>query len=81
MSDRDTCTWTQTGDEYDFWETSCDHAFVINEGTPKENGMRFCCYCGKRLEAVPYTISEAADEDETGPPNPEIGSALLKGTP
>lgn len=42
------CTWTEDSDGN--WDTSCDNKYVIVEGTPTENGMKFCAYCGKRLE-------------------------------
>lgn len=31
------------------WETNCKQAFCVIEGTPKDNGMNFCPYCGKEL--------------------------------
>lgn len=34
------------------WETGCGHVAYIPEGTPRENDMNFCWYCGKRLEEV-----------------------------
>lgn len=47
----ETCAW-----EYwahgEYWETGCDNAFVLNDGTPKENGMIFCPYCSHRIEEV-----------------------------
>ena len=51
------CTWTY-GHEHDYdqatWATGCGEAFCIENDGPKENGMKFCCYCGKVLaEAVP----------------------------
>ena len=46
------CHWTEDSDgDYD---TDCDQEFCIFGGTPKENGMRFCCYCGKPLVEVQY---------------------------
>jgi len=33
----------------DHWDTSCHHRFTLNDGTPSENRMKFCCYCGKPL--------------------------------
>lgn len=52
MTDNVKCTWTQDCDG--FWETACGEAFDFVDGTPAENGMRFCCYCGKPLKQVPY---------------------------
>lgn len=41
------CVWTETEES---WETNCGASFVMIEGTPKENNLRFCCYCGRPLE-------------------------------
>ena len=43
------CTWTQQEEMGDWYSTTCGHEFVINDGTPKENGMRFCLFCGCRI--------------------------------
>ena len=45
-----TCTWSQDGDGEDAWDTSCHHRFNLNEGSPSENKMKFCCFCGGVLE-------------------------------
>lgn len=42
------CSWG--GDEENNYETSCGHMFCITEGTPRENKMKYCCYCGKKLK-------------------------------
>lgn len=42
------CIWTYDPDGY--WQTSCGDQFCISDGTPAENKMRFCHYCGLRLE-------------------------------
>ena len=42
------CYWALDSDGF-AWETSCGGLFVINDGTPRENDMEFCPYCGKRL--------------------------------
>jgi hypothetical protein len=44
------CTWTENED--DAWETSCNHIFEVNDGTPLENEMQFCPFCGKLIEEV-----------------------------
>ena len=43
------CAWSADG-----WlhRTSCGESFAIVDGTPIENDMRFCCYCGKALSEV-----------------------------
>ena len=45
------CLWSLIEDDSDLWETSCGKAFVLTEGTPKKNKMRFCCFCGKKIES------------------------------
>ena len=42
------CRWTE--DEDGVWHSDCGHAFVLNDGTPSENGMRWCSYCGAKLK-------------------------------
>jgi hypothetical protein len=46
------CRWLQ--DEYGVWDTSCGNRYEIIEGTPRDNKMRFCCFCGNVLR---YTSS------------------------
>lgn len=47
------CKWTQYDKESTgMYETGCEHLFEINNGTPSENNMRYCCYCGKRIVEV-----------------------------
>ena len=42
------CTWEYDDDD-DYWGTSCGDAFCITDGTPAENKMHYCPYCGKKL--------------------------------
>ncbi len=42
------CVWSEDSDGN--WESGCGEMFVFNDGTPKENKMKFCCYCGSLLE-------------------------------
>lgn len=44
------CIWTEDGDG--FWETSCGNTFVVEDGTPYDNKMKFCPYCGGNLREV-----------------------------
>lgn len=44
------CQWEQD-DEGGYWQTQCGEAFEIIEGTPEQNGMKYCHYCGKTLSA------------------------------
>ena len=41
------CEWKQ--DENGLWETECGNVFEITDGTPHENEMCYCPYCGKTL--------------------------------
>lgn len=43
----DGCHWTE--DDDGIWHTTCDNAFTLDSGTPSENKMAFCCYCGAVL--------------------------------
>jgi len=47
------CRWTQ--DEDGVWQTSCGGSYEIIEGTPRDNKMRFCCFCGKVLRYTSQT--------------------------
>jgi hypothetical protein len=45
------CIWTYHPECYghcDYWETGCGNAFQID--SPTAHGMKFCPYCGQRLE-------------------------------
>jgi len=46
------CVWSEDIDGN--WETTCKQMFVLDEGTPEDNGFRFCCYCGKALSEKRY---------------------------
>ena len=58
----ETCTWAE--DWEGNWETSCGEAFIFYDGAPSENGMKFCCYCGKELAEVRY-VEPGVEEDES----------------
>lgn len=42
------CFWEK--DEVGVFETGCNNLFVLNDGTPNENSMVYCCYCGSRIK-------------------------------
>lgn len=47
----DPCEWIQ--DEWDnSYGTSCGNKYQIIDGTPEDNGMNFCTYCGGKLETI-----------------------------
>lgn len=54
----DVCIWSEDGEDGP-WATKCGHYFAITDGTPKENEMAFCCFCGKELVQCPH----AEDDD------------------
>ena len=61
LAQPDACTWWQDGDsDSGTYGTSCGHYFSITDGTPKDNKMQWCCYCGKKL--VQELITEDDDE-------------------
>jgi hypothetical protein len=40
------CTWSQIELDCDTWSASCGNEFTINDGTPRDNNLKFCCFCG-----------------------------------
>lgn len=42
----DRCQWTEDGEA---WATSCGGFLQIENGTPADNQMVFCCYCGRPI--------------------------------
>ena len=53
------CTW-KYDDSDDCWETSCGNTFILLDGSPEDNGMKYCCYCGLRLST--YTVFQVVEE-------------------
>lgn len=51
------CIWTQ--DEDGIWDTSCGGKFEVSFDTPRENGMNYCCYCGKSLTQKEFEESRS----------------------
>ena len=49
------CHWYQDGDEDSgTYMASCNRRyFMFEDGTPTDNRMSHCCYCGKPLVEVP----------------------------
>jgi hypothetical protein len=57
----ETCTWHQDGDsDSGVYATSCGHYFNLEDGTPEDNKMSWCCYCGKKL--AQELITEGGDD-------------------
>lgn len=60
----ETCTWSQDDWEGDAWVTGCRNDFHIIEGTPEDNRMAFCCFCGGPLRQVPYEDDIEEEDDD-----------------
>ena len=59
LAEPETCTWQQDGDsDSGSYGTSCRRYFNLEDGTPEDNKMAWCCYCGKKL------AQELITEDE-----------------
>ncbi len=52
------CEWKDDGEGN--WNSSCGECWTLIDGTPKDNRMRFCCYCGKPLRE--FTPEQSASE-------------------
>jgi len=58
MSKRDkgaklkTCKWELDNPDWNNWLTSCGNIFQIMNGTPADNYMKYCCYCGLNIEQI-----------------------------
>lgn len=49
------CEWWADEDEIDdgfdiHYNTKCGHAWILLEGTPEENQISFCNFCGGKLK-------------------------------
>lgn len=53
----DACAWA--GDGEGNWHTACGEIFTLMEGTPTDNKMRHCPYCGKNLRATSADVCVA----------------------
>jgi len=43
------CRWALTNGE-EPWEGDCGIEWTCPDGTPRDNGMRYCPRCGRRLK-------------------------------
>ena len=39
------CEWTEDTNDGS-WDAACGGKFCIENGTPADNNMTYCCYCG-----------------------------------
>jgi hypothetical protein len=58
-----TCVWVQ---DYTVsaWATDCARLFEVTAGTPTENGMCFCPFCGRELKESRYVGDIRDDHDD-----------------
>jgi hypothetical protein len=52
------CHWVHDDADSEF-ETQCGQRFTLNEGTPEENKLEFCPFCGGSL-----TVDRCAEDGE-----------------
>lgn len=48
----DCCEWKLEDEEANLYVTKCEQRQLIFEGTPTENGYKFCPYCGRKILEV-----------------------------
>ena len=48
LKDGRACVWEYVNSN-DYWQTGCGGAFSLDEGTPAQNDIKFCPYCGHSL--------------------------------
>ena len=46
------CEWTENDSGQ--WITHCGGSFEVTTGTPEDNHMKFCCFCGKMITFIKY---------------------------
>jgi hypothetical protein len=45
----DSCFWDLNDEDSNIWLSGCMNDFIFNEGSPSDNGFKFCPYCGKLI--------------------------------
>ena len=59
------CQWLQQDGEFsEDWLACDDKLFCLQNGTPSENGMGFCPYCGKNLVEITYKEQFPSNEED-----------------
>lgn len=44
------CEWKLEDLESNLYVTGCENRQLIFEGTPEENGYKYCPYCGRKIK-------------------------------
>jgi len=55
------CIWKDEQYDPEDWETGCGEMWCLLTGTPEENRMKFCPYCGKKILQVIQDWDEDGD--------------------
>lgn len=55
------CVWTD--DEDGIYHTTCGGMFVLLADTPRQNGMNYCCYCGRTLTEADTQMEQPSRGD------------------
>ena len=50
---RKTCEWSCGDPDWNLWNTCADE-WQLMEGSPTENKMKFCPFCGGTIIEIPY---------------------------
>lgn len=46
------CEWKLFDEETNAYNTTCGGAFWFNDVSPKDNGFKYCPYCGRKIKVV-----------------------------
>lgn len=49
-STEQSCEWKLEDSESNLYVTECENRQLIFEGTPEENGYKYCPYCGRKIK-------------------------------
>lgn len=47
-----TCEWRLKDEDWNGWESSCGRTYYFKDGSPAENGFKFCPFCGMELDCL-----------------------------
>jgi len=58
------CEWKLEDDEEGVWYSACGDAWIFEEGTPADNMMKYCPFCGCLLTMRAPDPPEAEEVDD-----------------
>ena len=67
------CVWHEDRDGN--WETDCGDMHILIEGSPSENHMAYCCYCGGKLLEERYVDPDDTTDEDRRLDDPRHGQA------